>query len=440
MVFRVRALLRTASCALIVAISVVARAQPVPTLRVGLAWHRSSVVFGGPGGFVVSAGGQEWQAQGRTCTAYLPAAAPDEATGRPRPPGADVYLSGLEGAGRWCSFPVRARPAQGCVEGLWAGEDPKSLRRYAGELELTRDASGMLALVNVVDLEAYARGVINAEMEPNYPPEALKAQAVAIRSVALATLGRHRADGFDCCAEAHCQAYRGISGQTPVGNAAVDATRGQVLTYGGRLANAVYHAACGGHTENSSDVWGGPEVPYLRGVPDNARAGNPGADGYRAEDQRLREYLTGAPPANCRQPDYLNPTRFRWVRALTREQIEKSLADIVGIGELIDLRPLQRGASGRIVRLEVRGTQGASTLSPESVIRRALGGLPSSAFVVDRYCDDRGRPVVFVLWGAGWGHGVGMCQAGAAGMAQAGRTYREILAKYYLGTEIETRY
>jgi len=437
---RPRALLCTASCALMMGISVRVAAQPVPTLRVGLAWHRSSVVVGSPGPFVISTGGPEWQGQGQAWTAYLPSAAPAGAKGEARPQGSEIYLVGPEGTGRWCPAPVRVRPAQGCVEGLWGGEDSKSLRRYAGELELTRDASGMLALVNVVDLEAYARGVINAEMEPNYPPEALKAQVVAVRSVALASLGRHRADGFDCCAEAHCQAYRGISGQTPAGNAAVDGTRGQVLTYAGKVANAVYHAACGGHTENSSDVWGGPEVPYLRGVPDNARTGNPGVGGYRAEDQRLREYLTGAPPANCRQPDYLNPTRFRWVRVLTREQMEKSLADIVGIGELADLRPLQRGMSGRITRLEVRGTQGASILSPELVIRRALGGLPSSAFVVDRYCDGGGRAVVFVLWGAGWGHGVGMCQAGAAGMAQAGRTYREILAKYYFGTEIETRY
>ena len=416
-------------------------AEPTPPLvRVGLAWHRSTVAFGAPGPFVITAAGQERQVQGETWTAYLAAAAPEEARAEPRPRESDIYLLGPKGSGTWCSPPVRVRPGAESGQGLCAGEDAKHLRRYEGELELTRDAAGLLALVNVVDLEAYARGVISAEMEANYPSEALKAQAVAIRSVALANLGRHRADGFDCCAEAHCQAYRGISGQSAGGNAAVDATRGQVLIYGGRVANAVYHAACGGHTENSSDAWGGAEVPYLRGVPDREQAGNPGGDGYRAEDQKLRDYLTGAPPANCRQPDYLNPARFRWVRVLTREQVEKSLADIVGVGGLVDLRPLRRGVSGRITRLEVRGTQGTSTLSPESVIRRALGGLPSSAFWVDRYCDDAGRPVVFVLWGAGWGHGVGMCQAGAAGMAQSGHSYREILAKYYCGTEIQTRY
>jgi stage II sporulation protein D len=411
-----------------------------PLVRVGLISHRTSAVIGSTAPFIVSAGGNEWQYQATTLTVCLPSAIPEGTKAEPRPGDATLCLIGTDGVGRWCAGPLRVRAAVDSGGCLQAGEDIKRLQRYEGELEVTSDAARTLSLVNVVDLEAYARGVMGGEMDPDYPAEALKAQAVATRSEALAKLGRHRADGFDLCAEAHCQAYRGVEDQTAAGNAAVAVTRGEILTYGGRPADAVYHAACGGHTENASDVWRCDDVPYLRGVPDREDGNGPGANGYRAEDAKLRAYLTGAPPANCRDPRYLPLTRFRWVRALTRKQIEASLADIVSIGELVDLQPLKRGMSGRIASLEVRGTKSTTTIGPEAVIRRALGGLPSSAFVIDRYCDDAGRPVVFVLWGAGWGHGVGMCQAGAAGLAQAGHSYREILAKYYHGTTIETRY
>ena len=410
-----------------------------PLVRVGLAAHRTSVVIGSPGSFIVSTRGNDWQYQAATLVVCLPSAIPEGTKTDPRPEDAAVCLIGADGAGRWCPGPVRVR-ATGGSGGLQAGEDGRRLRRYEGEIEVIVDAARSLSVVNIVDLEAYARGVMGAEMDPNYPAEALKAQAVATRSEGLVKLGRHRADGFDLCARPHCQAFRGIEDQTAAGNAAIAATRGEILVYGGRPVDAVYHAACGGHTENASDVWRCDDVPYLRGVPDQEDGDNPGANGYRAEDAKLRAYLTEAPAVNCRDPRYLPLTRFRWVRALTRKQIEASLADIVSIGELVDLQPLKRGMSGRIASLEVRGTKSATTIGPEGVIRRALGGLPSSAFVIDRYCDDAGRPVVFVLWGAGWGHGVGMCQAGAAGLAQAGRSYRAILAKYYHGAVIERRY
>jgi SpoIID/LytB domain protein len=420
------------------AISVAACAQPaVPLVRVGILVHQTSVAVGGAGQFVVSSGSQEWQGDSQAWTIALPGAT-SAAANEARPPATDVYLVDGAGVGHWCSLPVRVRSAGGSQE-VWAGKDARSAYRYEGELEIRRDAAGTLAVVNIVDLEAYARGSICAEMDAHYPPEALKAQAVVTRSEALAKAGRHRADGFDSCAESHCQVYHGLRDQAPAGNAAVAATRGELLMYAGKPVDAVYHAACGGHTEDASDVWGGADVPYLRGVPDREGRDRPDA-GYRADDQKLRDYLTGAPAVNCRQPEYLNLTYFRWVRVLTPEKIRQSLADSVSVGQVLDLKPLQRGVSGRIMRLEIRGTQAATVISPEYVIRRALGGLPSSAFVVDRYCDEAGKPVVFVLWGAGWGHGVGMCQAGAAGMAKSGHTYREILAKYYTGAEIRVAY
>jgi SpoIID/LytB domain protein len=404
-------------------------------VRVGLAWHRTTVVVGAPGPFVLSAGGEETKGERDTWSVYLRSAAPPSARAGERPAAGEVYVVGARGPGRWLGLPLRLRPGEESADGLLAGPDDKSLRRYAGELEVAGDAAGMLSLVNAVDLETYARGVVCAEMGPSYPLEALKAQAVAARSEAMFKLGRHRADGFDLCAEGHCQAYRGISGQAPAGDAAVAATRGEILTYDGRPADAVYHAVCGGHTESARDVWGS-DVPYLQGVADGDRDDR----GYREQDDRLRAYLKTFPAVNCRQPEYVDLSRFRWVRTLPREEIDKSLADMVSVGEVVDLRPLERGASGRIARLEVVGTLATTTLSRELVIRRALGDLPSSAFMVERLADAAGRAVAFVLWGAGWGHGVGMCQVGAAGMAAAGRDYREILAKYYQGAKIQTLY
>ncbi len=405
-----------------------------PQVRVGLARHRTSVVIGSQAAFAVSAGEQQLTGAGQTWRVYLPSAIPAQAQDQPR--AGEVYVLRADGTGGWYGLPLRVRWVGNGDSGLLAGPDDKSLRRYEGELEVARDGAGMLSLINVVDLQAYVRGVVCGEVSPRYPAEALKAQAVAARSEALFKRGRHSADGFDLCAEEHCQAYLGVCDQPEIA-AAVEATRGQIMTYNGRPINAVYHANCGGHTDSSRDIWGGDDVPYLRGVSDLVS----GKDSdYSKDDARLRAYLTGAPAVYCRQPELEDWAHFRWVRTLTRAQIEKSLADMVNVGEVIDLRPLQRGVSGRITRLEVVGKAGSSILAPELVIRLALGKLPSSAFVVDRYCDQGGRAVVFVLWGAGRGHGVGMCQAGAAGMAKSGRTYREILGKYYPDTQIETIY
>ena len=304
---------------------------------------------------------------------------------------------------------------------------------YRGDFQVFVQPAGM-TLVNMVGIEDYLRGVVPCEMSKRYPAEALKAQAVAARSYALAAGDRHQGQGFDLCDYEHCQVYRGISSETPATNQAVEETRGEVLTCNGRVLAAPYSAVCGGFTEEPA---GGNSC--LHSQPDFDEALGLNMRPPTGEDE-WRAFFKQAPPANCCQPKWCPLDRFRWVEVRRRDELEKSLADVVNVGTLLSLRPLERGRSGRITRLEVRGARGRSVLSPELVIRKALGGLKSSAFVADAFAEGDAPPVVFVFWGAGMGHGAGMCQVGAAGQAEKGKSYREILKWYFPDCTLERKY
>ena len=309
-------------------------------------------------------------------------------------------------------------------------------RCYRGEIQICFSSKRKLSVVNVIDLEEYLRGVVSSEMSHTYPFESLKAQAVAARTKALANLGRHSSDGFDLCNCEHCQVYGGASSEFDSTNRAVEETRGQVLTFQGELANAVYHAVCGGHTENNDDAWSGRPIPYLRGVPD-FDADDDCPIGLPLQGKNLERYLRKAPLVNCLQPQFCALDRFRWVKVFSRQELEKL---ITSVGSIKEIKPLARGVSGRIKKLQIKGSKGTVTLGPELRIRRALGGLKSSAFVVDTHVGSDGLPATFILWGAGWGHGVGMCQVGATGLAARGRSYQEILKYYYRGCQIQKRW
>jgi SpoIID/LytB domain protein len=310
---------------------------------------------------------------------------------------------------------------------------PENAASYRGDFYVLVEPAGM-TLINVVDMEDYLRGVVPCEMSKHYPAEALKAQAVAARSYALGSGARHQALGFDLCDAEHCQVYGGTSSENPATDQAIEQTRGEVLTCNGRIIAAPYSAVCGGITEAS---------PGRNSCLRSQKDFDP-ADEIKmrlpADEAGWREYFRQAPAANCCQPKLCPLDRFRWVEVRRRDELEQSLADVVNVGTLLSLRPLERGPSGRITRLEVLGTRGKSVLSPESVIRKALGGLKSSAFVVDAYAEGDAPPLVFVFWGAGTGHGAGMCQVGAAGQAAKGKNYREILKWYFPDCALERRY
>jgi len=361
------------------------------------------------------------------------------------------------------------------------GENAHWSRPYRGTFEITPQTYSFdparhqnpLRVVNVVNLEDYLKGVVPWEMTPTAPLEALKAQAICARSETIHDMqsGRHRNDGFDMCDYDHCQGYPGTENEKPRSTLAVEQTAGLVLTYSGTIADAVYGTNSGGITADSTDVWRGPAVPYLRNVFDFA-PNSPLAEVVKphmteadwkiycstnlpsfaqptAEDiSELAARRAKYPRvAALYQPGDL-PDFYRWSRTITQAQILQALAPKMHppVNVISELRILERAPSGHIKKLQVIGkwqedgaVKSTSTLliQGDGAIRSMLSGrlgsivsLPSSTFVVSTQGND------FVLKGAGWGHGVGMCQDGAAAHARAGWAARQILEWYFKGVKI----
>jgi SpoIID/LytB domain protein len=240
------------------------------------------------------------------------------------------------------------------------------------------------------------------------------------------------------CADDHCQRYQGITKAfSPAAAEAVRATTGEFLRYKGKICDARFSKCCGGITERYSTAWDDENIPYLESIHDGPAQSGP----YNAD-----AWIRSAPPANCNTddsellarvlPGFDQETRdfYRWRVAYTSEE----LADLIGkrldvdLGPIRDLQALERGPSGRIYRLKIIGERDYIVIGKELEIRRAISRthLYSSAFVVDKTAGG------FVLSGAGWGHGVGLCQIGAAVMANEGKRYAEILRHYYRGTTV----
>lgn len=273
---------------------------------------------------------------------------------------------------------------------------------YRGRLRLVARGDGLVA-VNHVPLEEYLYSVVGSEMYPFWPLEALKAQAVAARSFVLFRLRRPADPDFDVGRTVTWQAYKGYSRESDSTREAVTATTGQVVTYRGQIIEAVYHAASGGHTENVEDIWSAPR-PYLRGVPDF--------------DQEAPVYS--------------------WQKTFTQAELSRLLP---GVGQVTSLTPIRTTPQGRVIQMQVTGTAGTKTFTG-SELRRLLD-LRSTLFQVTPARGDIAstNPVDtpnggFEFQGRGFGHGLGMSQWGAFGLAQRGYNYQQILQYYYQGTEI----
>lgn len=309
------------------------------------------------------------------------------------------------------------------------------------------DSTG-IRLVCEIGLEDYLRSVVSSEMNPGAPEEFIKAHAIIARSWALRqTLRRHNdsgnvppsdADGlirifdgadhdrFDLCNDDHCQRFQGEDAVTARAGKAVADTAGLVLVdKQGEIADTRYSKCCGGRTELFSTCWQDRDHEYLQAVED------PWCDLSRlAEEERdsiLRTVLKDYDRDST--PDF-----YRWHRMIRPTAIERNLRRVFGlsVGTVTGLNPVSAGPSGRISRLEIRGTEENAVIGKELAIRRILADdcLLSSAFTVEN--TEKG----FLLHGKGWGHGVGLCQIGAAAMAHAGHKAEDILAKYYPGTRI----
>ncbi|HEY8347147.1 MAG TPA: SpoIID/LytB domain-containing protein [Symbiobacteriaceae bacterium] len=334
-------------------------------------------------------------------------------------------------------------------------------KRYRGEIEvLVRPKDGKLSVVNVVNVEDYLLGVVPLEMYPSWPEEALKAQAVAARTYVLASLGQFADEGFDVVDTAQSQVYGGIDAETDRTTRAVLATRGEVVVYGDELATTMFHASSGGHTENNEVIFSGRPVPYLRGVPDYDNL--PGNERYSwtyrfsAEEfaRKLSEANFAVGTVEAVAPAGVIGSSGRpsqWVvegsdgqRTLSALQFRSAL----GLPSAPRSVRVEAGGIGRITRtyrqsdpLYVLGAGGVrQTIRLNEAFVLGAGGRPAEPAGEVTVIGPMGpRPGTVVVEGGGYGHAVGLSQWGANGLAQQGKTYREILAYYYQGTTVATR-
>lgn len=325
--------------------------------------------------------------------------------------------------------------------------EKKETRKYTGILEFNLARSGRITVINEIPVERYLRGVVPSEMPATFPAEALKAQAVAVRNIAFERMGvAHVEQDFDVCDDVHCQVYRGILAETKETDLAVAGTYGIVVTDGSDLCNTVYSAVCGGHTEAAENVWNSRQVEYLKGRLDFSNKKYASLGDYLKDEKNVRKWLEGDPTTFCNQktapiPALAEGSRkyFRWQLAYNASEFGKIISENTGqsIGILKELVPLERGVSGRIKTLRVVGSSKTIVLNGELKIRQALSKstLYSSCFLVDK--PSAGK---FLLKGAGFGHGVGMCQYGAAGMALKGKNFQKILKHYYPDTRLHSLY
>jgi SpoIID/LytB domain protein len=353
----------------------------------------------------------------------------------------------------------------------------KEKQTFEGKLQLRIETDRILA-INCVPVEKYLLSVISSEMKATSSLEYLKAHAIISRSWLLAQLekkkngrstnpacthteeewiqwfDREDHTSFDVCADDHCQRYQGINkASTPQVREAVETTRGLVLQYQNEICDARFYKCCGGISEAYENNWDHAPKPYLQPVRDVTDI-SPLPD-LRVEKE-AEEFIKSSPDAFCniQDPkilsqilnDYDLETQhfYRWKVTYSQEEISSLIARKSGMdfGRIKKIIPLERGFSGRIIRLKIEGTLKTMVIGKELMIRKMLSEshLYSSAFIVE-YSDIRDEiPASFNLYGAGWGHGAGLCQIGAAVMGNAGYSYQEILNHYYKESQIVSRY
>jgi len=353
----------------------------------------------------------------------------------------------------------------------------KENQRFKGALKLIVE-NGKLTAINRISVEDYLTSVISSEMSATASDELLKAHAVISRSWLLHPImnsnvvvtGRdlslpnriikyYERDAhthFDVCADDHCQRYQGTTrASTGAVEKAIEATRGEVLMFEDKICDARFSKSCGGASETFENCWAPEHYPYLTKVIDNPTA----PEGFELDltvEKNAEKWIRESPDAFCNTKDkkvlsqvlnnYDQETTdfYRWKVNYKQAEIFEIITRRSGIdfGQIIDLIPMKRGESGRIIELKIVGTKQTVVVGKELEIRKWLSNshLYSSAFVVDKSEIKEGIPQQFTLTGAGWGHGVGLCQIGAAVMGEKGYTYNEILLHYFRGAELKKIY
>ncbi len=355
--------------------------------------------------------------------------------------------------------------------------EQKELQTFSGALRIIMEGNQLTA-INIVPVEEYLTSVISSEMSATSSIELLKAHAVISRSWLLSQItnknrkkaaasgmteteeeiikwyDREDHTNFDVCADDHCQRYQGITrASTKTVREAIEATKGLVLMCDDEICDARFSKSCGGVSETFENCWEDSPHKYLVKVIDNAECHDKLAEDLTIETNAER-WIRSAPESFCNTTDkdtlsqVLNsydqetPDFYRWKVEYSQEEISDLIRRKSGIdfGDILDIAPMERGVSGRLVKMKIIGSKRALTIGKELEIRKILSEshLYSSAFVIDKEGEE--KPSKFTLTGAGWGHGVGLCQIGAAVMASKGYSYKEILFHYYKNCTIAENY
>jgi SpoIID/LytB domain protein len=349
-------------------------------------------------------------------------------------------------------------------------------QEFEGGLTLQIE-EGKIRAINTIPLESYLKSVISSEMSAMNDLNLLKAHAIVSRSWLLAQIIKGKSKEvnqetaisktnnqevvkwydredhatFDVCADDHCQRYQGITKIISTNaQKAIEATCGKVLMYNNEICDARFSKCCGGISEDFENVWQPIKVPYLTAVFDRI------PDQFK-KPEHIESFITNSPEAFCNTSDknvlsqvlidfdQRTTDFFRWKVTYSQSEISQLIRKKSGIdlGSILDLTPIERGKSGRIIRLKITGSKQSLIVGKELEIRKWLSEthLYSSAFIVEKNQDPGNEiPTSFLLRGAGWGHGVGMCQIGAAVMSGKGFSYKEILSHYFNNTHIEQGY
>lgn len=384
------------------------RPGQLPVIRIGLLVNGDSASMTGTGGFKVV----------------------DQASGEVIGTSSAGQTWKMQAKGAWIDVSSPAGDAQGLYTGpiqvgslTREGRLKLSNREYRGSMEVVSNKNGKLTVVNILDVENYLRGVVPPEIGKLRVDriEALKAQAVAARTYTLANLGRRKALGFDLYSTVSDQVYHGYSAEWSVADRAIAETRGIIITYQGKPIAAQYSSTCSGETESIEDAWGGRPIPYLRSVRDR----DPGSGDFCSHS-----------------PVYT--WRVEWNKKTLENILATRLPGLdprkAGEFALHDIDIKKRSPTGRVQLLEIKSNHGTTTLRGgriRSALRRPVRGQPmlrSTKF------DLKFRQNTVVAEGGGYGHGIGMCQMGAIGMAGQGYKYDRILKHYYRGVDMDRVY
>jgi stage II sporulation protein D len=358
----------------------------------------------------------------------------------------------------------------------------KEKQRFQGSLKLLKDEN-KIVVINIIPVEKYLTSVVSSEMSAKSSLQMLKSLAVVSRSWLLAQIEKSKSvkkhnesysselrteselikwydreehELFDVCADDHCQRYQGITKiSTHAARQAVEETFGLVLTFNNRICDARFSKCCGGLTEAFHNVWEPVVHPYLTSVIDYKYE----SENYNpdfSDEKNTQKWIKGNPPAYCNTNDnkilsqilvdYDQETKdyYRWRVEYTQTEIADIISKKSGIifGDIIDLIPVERGNSSRLIKLKIVGTQKELIVGKELEIRRLLSltHLYSSAIFIEKQNIDNNIPGKFIIYGAGWGHGVGLCQIGAAVMAEKGHLFDEILLHYFRNAKLKRVY